>query len=80
MEFGIFLLVIIVILYFLLVQGYLWKMLIAGFGFYGMYLFLTKNIGCSNSTLVVVGSSSLSWAIIVPLVVVMLAAAYTKLE
>ena len=43
MEFGIFLLIIIVILYFLLVQGYLWKMLIAGFGFYGMYLFLTKN-------------------------------------
>jgi hypothetical protein len=80
MEFGIFLLIIISILYFLLVKGYLWKFLIAGFGVYGIFIFLSKNIGCSNSAAIKMGDSSLSWAILIPLLIVMLAAAYTKME
>jgi len=76
MLFGIFLLIAIYILYLLLVKGVLWKIILAFFGWCGMYWFLLNNGG--NTVLATISGYELTWAQVVPSVIVLLAMAYTK--
>lgn len=70
--------IIIAIAYFLFVKGYLWKLLILIFGFFGLHLFLDKYLPESNSTLLIILNHEISWAIVVPAILVILVLATSK--
>jgi hypothetical protein len=80
MALGIILLIFIILVYLLFIKGYLFKLLLAVFGLYGGYLFLTEYIPSTNSTAMVAGNSSCSWAIMIPIIILLLAMACTKAE
>lgn len=78
MEFGILLLIIIYILYLLLVKGMLWKLIIAIFGWFGMYVFLQTYVFNSKSICLTFVGHNFSWSEIIPTIIVILAISYTK--
>lgn len=78
MVFGICLLIAIYLLYVLLIKGALWKIILGGFGWLGMYWYL-KDIA-EFQKLVFVSNDTFTWAMAVPTIVVLLAMAYTKEE
>jgi hypothetical protein len=77
MSFGICMLIGLYLLYVLLVKGALWKLILAGFGWAGMYSYL-NSIPVMHSH--PFHNDTFSWAVIIPTLIVMLAAAYTKEE
>ncbi len=79
MVFGICLLVAIYILYVLLVKGVLWKLILGGFGWVGMYWFLQQFPACQVCPLNISGIT-FSWASIVPTILVVLVLAHTDAE
>ncbi len=78
MEFGIAMLVVIYLLWLLLVKGALWKLILAGFGWFGIYVFLALQFHLDKES--PFKDNSFSWAAIVPTIIVFLALATTKDE
>lgn len=78
MEFGIAMLVVIYLLWLLLVKGALWKLILAGFGWFGIYVFLAIQFHLDKTS--PFKDNSFSWAAIVPTIIVLLALASTKEE
>jgi hypothetical protein len=78
MEFGIILLIIIYLVWVLLIKGLLWKIIIGVFGWFGIYVFLTNYISASTNECLLISNYSVSWAMIIPTLVLLLAASYTK--
>lgn len=78
MIFGILLLVTIFLLYILLVQGALWKMIVYGFGYFGMYVALRMYFPDSRHVCLVFDHNHISWAVVIPAIIIVLALAYTK--
>jgi hypothetical protein len=72
MVFGIIGLIFLYILYELLINGNLWKLILCVFGWIGLHNFLASNTHIT--------SSGVSWDIIVPTLIVIFALAYTKAE
>jgi hypothetical protein len=70
--------IIISILYFLLVKGYLFKLIILIFGFLGLYWFLETYIPASKQKLIEIAQYDISWSICVPVVLVVLLLLTTK--
>lgn len=77
MVFGICLLIGIYLLWVLLAKGALWKLLLGGFGVWGMWMWLSQFHAMRICPLTISGCT-FSWAFIIPMVVVMLALAFTK--
>lgn len=77
MPFGILLLITIFGLYILLVRGALWKILVYVFGYFGMYIALVMYFPNSKHTCITFDHTPLSWAIVIPVIVILLALAYT---
>jgi hypothetical protein len=80
MIFGLLLLVVIFILYILLVKGALWKIIVFVFGYFGMYVFLTTYIPQTKHTCLIFDQNHISWAMVIPTVIIILALAYTNSE
>ena len=78
MLFGIALLIAIYFMYVLLVKGALWKIILAIFGWFGMYWFLAAQ-GLTEEAIVIMGHH-ISWAQAIPSGVVLLAMLYTRDE
>lgn len=78
MTFGIFLLTIIAGIWFLLVRGWLWKILLGLGGWFGIRYFLMTNITESAHTCCNVMGQELSYASTVAIFILIMAAAYTK--
>jgi len=71
MEFGIAMLIVIYLLWVLFVKGALWKLILAGFGWFGIYVFLTTQFHLDKETPFKDGF--MSWAALVPTIIVLLA-------
>lgn len=80
MIFGICLLIAIFALYILLVKGALWKIIVYAFGYFGMYTALVTYIPESTYTCLTFDQTHLSWAIVIPTVIIILALAYTHAD
>lgn len=78
MEFGIAMLVVIYLLWLLLVKGALWKLILGGFGWFGIYIFLATQLHLDETS--PFKDNFMSWAAIVPTIIVLLALATTKDE
>ena len=72
--------IIIAILYFLLIKGYLWKLLFLIFGYLGMYWSLVNFVPSSKAVLLIVLGHGFSWAICIPTILVFLLLATSKVE
>lgn len=77
MEFGIAMLVVIYLLWVLLVKGALWKLILGAFGWFGIYIFLCQWHLDQESPF---KDNYMSWAAIVPTIIVLLALVTTKDE
>jgi hypothetical protein len=77
MAFGIGILVAVFILYKLLINGALWKMIVAFFGFFGMEEFLSHSFPSLESTCILLGDYGVSWAVTIPLGIIIMAMIYT---
>lgn len=71
------LIIVLYLLYVLLVKGALWKIILAAFGWFGMYWYLNTIPECHAHPF---NNDSFSWAATIPTIVVLLAMAYTKEE
>lgn len=80
MEFGIVLLILIYGTYVLLIKGILWKIIVAIFGWFGMFIFLEAYLPDSKAVCLTFTGSSFSWSEIIPTIIVLLAMSYTKDE
>lgn len=78
MEFGIAMLVVIYLLWVLLVKGALWKIILGAFGWFGIYIFLTTQWHLDQES--PFKDNAVSWAVIIPTIIVLLAMASTKDE
>ena len=76
--FGIFMLVVIIILWQLLVKGWLWKLLLGIAGWFGIWIFLEMYFPGTKS--VAINDIGASWSQVIPTIVVLMAMAYTKEE
>jgi len=77
MILGLLLLAAIFMLYVLLVKGALWKIIVYVFGYFGMYVALVMYFPNSKHTCITFDHTPLSWAIVIPVVIILLALAYT---
>ncbi len=78
MVFGIAMLVVIYVLWVLLVKGALWKLILGGFGWFGVYMFLSIQFHLDRES--PFKDNSMSWAAIIPTILVILVLASTKDE
>ena len=72
---AIILIVIIYFLYVLLVKGLLWKIILGIFGWLGMYWYLNTFEAFHEFPF---NNDTISWAVAIPTIIVLLAMAYTK--
>lgn len=77
MEIGVGLLIVAAIIYVLIVKGVIWKILVGIFAFLGMHSFLSSYSPITNMT-INFGSSIVDMSIIIPIVVIILAAMYVS--
>lgn len=77
MLFGFCLLIVIYILYVLLIRGTLWKIILAIFGWFGMFWFLSSIKGFQERPL---DNNTFTWAMVIPTVIVLLCMITTKDE
>lgn len=74
---GFVLLAALYAVYKLFVEGYLFKIILFVFGWFGLYIFISAMEGGMNTPMTV-GSNSISWAFIVPTVICFLALLCTR--
>lgn len=77
MIFAITILVILYFLYILFIKGLLWKLIISIFGWLGMYWFLINVDELATSGITIAGCL-VSWAAVIPSIIVALAMMYSK--
>jgi len=75
---GVALLIILYFLYVLLIRGLLYKIILCVFGWGGMYYWLSTNWQLNESS--PFKDNYISWAALVPTVIVLMAMAYTREE
>lgn len=71
-------LAVIITLYYLFIKGYLFKLVLAGFGIFGMYFVLANYVAGADATLVTIAGQNISWAIGIPILFIIGAMATTK--
>lgn len=72
------LLVVLFIMYQLLVKGWLWKLILFVFGWFGLYIGLRIYVDGAMHTAVTINGYGFSWAAVVPTLVCICALACTK--
>jgi hypothetical protein len=80
MIFGIAMLVVIYILWVLFVQGALWKIILFGAGWFGIYVAMRVYVEGATETVVTISGTDFSWASVVPTIICIMALATTKAE
>lgn len=80
MVLGIILLISIFILWKLFVEGWLFKIILAVFGWVGMYWYLSSYIEGATKTAITASSTEISWAALIPTIVIIFAMFTTKEE
>lgn len=78
MIFGIAMLVALYLLWVLLVKGALWKIILFGAGWFGIYALMRIYIEGANHIAVTITGYNFSWAEVVPTVICLLAMVTTK--
>lgn len=78
MIFGLFLLGVITAIYFLFVKGWLFKLLLFGFGWIGMFVVLWINVPDTHHIAFRTNTTGYTWAAVIPTIVCLLALATTK--
>ena len=78
MVFGICMLIVLYLLWVLLVKGALWKLILGAFGWFGIYIFLTTQLHLDQAS--PFKNNFMSWAAIIPTIIVLMAMATTKDE
>jgi hypothetical protein len=78
MVFAIGMLIVIYLLWVLLVKGALWKIILGAFGWFGLYVFLSTQWHLDKES--PFKDNFMSWAAIIPTVLVLLVMASTKDE
>lgn len=71
-------LAVIITLYYLFIKGYLFRLILAAFGIFGMYWFLANYVSGTNSTLLTISNFNISWAIGIPFLFLVTVLATTK--
>lgn len=77
-TFGTLLLASICLIWFLLISGLLWKLIVAAAGWFGMHVLLLTYFPDSAHQCIVISGYNFSWAQVIPSVIVLLAMAYTR--
>lgn len=78
MVFGLFLLGIIVAAYWLLVEGWLWKLILGAAGWFGIWIGCQIYYPASKEICATFSGYSFSWAAVIPTAVLIFAMAYTR--
>lgn len=78
--FGVALLAVLFVLYQLLVKGWLWKLILFVFGWFGLYIVLRIYVDGAMQTAVTISGHDFSWAVVVPTVICIACLACTKDE
>lgn len=74
-------LIFLFILYKLFVDGLLFKIILFGFGWVGLYICLKVYVGGAKDNIITLGSDThISWAALIPTVICILALACSKAE
>lgn len=73
-------LIAIYILWVLLARGFLWKLILGIGGWFGIYVFLGTYVSGAADSGITVWDTLISWAAVVPTIIVILAMAHTKEE
>lgn len=73
-------LIAIYILWILLVRGFLWKLILGVGGWFGIYMFLITYVSGAGDTGIIISETLISWAAVIPTIIVMLAMAHIKEE
>ena len=63
----------------LLIKGYLWKIIICISGWFGIYICLITYTSC-DETGIIAFDTLITWATIIPTIIVLLAMAHTREE
>lgn len=78
MIFGIAMLIVICILWVLFVEGALWKIILFGAGWFGIYVAMRVYVEGATQTIITIGDSHFSWAEVVPTAICIMALLTTK--
>ena len=78
MLFGILLIIGIFILWKLFVDGWLFKIILFIFGWFGLYEYLHLFVDGANKTAIIIGNQQFSWAVVIPTLVCVLCLLFTK--
>lgn len=78
MSFAVLLLIIIFIMWQLLVKGWLWKITIGIFGWFGIYWALLHYIPSSRHECLNIAGCSMSWSAAIPSFILIMSMFYTK--
>lgn len=78
MIFGLAMLAIIYVLWILLVKGFLWKSILAIGGWFGIWGFLNHSYEWASNSGISAFDIMISWSIIIPTFILLMAMAYTR--
>jgi len=76
--FGIILLIFLWIIFELFLRGWLFKIIVGGFAWFGMFLFLGMNYPETSHQGATIGDTLIPWCWIIPSVVILLAAGFSR--
>jgi hypothetical protein len=80
MTLGIILLIALYILWKLFVDGWLFKIILAVFGWLGIYWYLSSYVEGATKTAITISSTEISWAAVIPSIVIIFAMFTSKEE
>jgi hypothetical protein len=73
-----FLIILAFFIWKLIVQGLIWKIIVGAFGWVGMYVAIAEFLPELNNTYIIIGHNRISWAIMIPSFILMMAMLYSK--
>ncbi len=78
MIFGIAMLIVIYVLWVLFVKGALWKIILFGAGWFGIYMALRIYVEGATNTAVIITGYEFSWAAVIPTIICFMALLTTE--
>lgn len=67
-------------IYLLFIEGIFWKLIVLFFGWIGLYSYLERSFPASKATFMTIMGCHISWSILIPTVIVILAMATTRVK
>lgn len=80
MIFGVVLLIVIVAIYYLFIEGWLWKLILSAAGWFGIWIGLQIYYPASKTICLTFNDYQFSWAAVIPTIIIIMAMACTKAD